>query len=155
MNDEALKLDNQLCFPLYAASRRIVGLYRPVLDALGLTYTQYITLLALWERDGVTVTSLGDRLYLDSGTLTPVLKKLAAQGLVTRDRGEADERTVVISLTHAGRELKTKAAEVPAKVASCVDLSPADARELHRLLQALLGPDCVVGGASAERSAER
>lgn len=143
MNDDALKLDNQLCFPLYAAARRITKLYRPVLDPLGLTYTQYITMLALWERDGVTVTDLGKRLFLDSGTLTPLLKRLDQQGLVTRVRGAEDERVVTVHLTERGRAMKAQAAEVPARVASCVNLSLADGRELHRLLHALLAEDAV------------
>jgi len=143
MNDAALKLDNQLCFPLYAASRRIIKLYRPVLDPLGLTYTQYITLLALWERDGESVSALGERLFLDSGTLTPLLKKLEAQGLVRRDRSPQDERNVLIRLTDAGRDLKIQAAEVPAKIASCVNLSMPDAVELHRILHLLLADDAM------------
>lgn len=136
--DEALRLDNQLCFPLYAASRMIIRLYRPALDPLGLTYTQYITLLALWERDDETVTQLGERLYLDSGTLTPLLKKLEIGGLVTRQRSTEDERTVRILLTKRGRALKKRAAEVPFTVASCINLPERDARELHRLLHQLL-----------------
>ena len=144
MNDAALRLDNQLCFPLYAASRRIIKLYRPVLDPLGLTYTQYITLLALWERDGETVTALGERLFLDSGTLTPLLKKLEVQGLVQRERSLEDERNVLIRLTDAGRALKTQAAEVPGQVASCVNLSMPDAVELHRILHLLLADDALV-----------
>lgn len=138
MGGDALRLDRQLCFPLYAASRVVVRLYRPVLEPLGLTYTQYITLLALWERDGVSVTELGERLFLDSGTLTPLLKKLEAQGLVVRERDAGDERVVIVSLTGAGKALKVKAAEVPAKVASCIDLPAGEAAELHRLLHALL-----------------
>ena len=138
VNDEALRLDNQLCFPLYAASHMIIRLYRPVLDPLGLTYTQYITLLALWERDDVTVKELGERLYLDSGTLTPLLKKLEAHGIVERERDSADERSVRIRLTESGTALKSQAAEVPSKVASCIDLPREDALELHRLLHALL-----------------
>ncbi len=144
MNDSALRLDNQLCFPLYAASRRIIKLYRPVLDPLGLTYTQYITLLALWERDGETVTALGERLFLDSGTLTPLLKKLESQGLVQRERSLEDERNVLIRLTAAGRALKTQAAAVPGQIASCVNLSMPDARELHRILHLLLADDALV-----------
>lgn len=138
VNDEALRLDNQLCFPLYAASHMIIRLYRPVLDPLGLTYTQYITLLALWERDDVTVKELGARLYLDSGTLTPLLKKLETRGIVERERDSADERSVRIRLTESGAALKSQAAEVPSKVASCIDLPREDALELHRLLYALL-----------------
>lgn len=143
MSDEMLKLDNQLCFPLYAASRRVIRLYRPVLDELGLTYTQYITLLALWEHDETSVKELGQRLYLDSGTLTPLLKKLQAQGLIERDRDQADERALVVRLTPAGLALKEQARDVPRRVASCVRLSAQDARELHRLLHLLLSDDVV------------
>lgn len=138
MSYESLKLDNQLCFPLYAASRRIVNLYRPVLGPLGLTYTQYITLLALWEDDGQTVKTLGNRLFLDSGTLTPLLKKLEAQGLVSRVRSTQDERNVTIHLTAAGHELKLEAVKVPQQIAQCVNLAENDARDLHRLLHMLL-----------------
>lgn len=138
MSYESLKLDNQLCFPLYAASRRIVNLYRPVLTPLGLTYTQYITMLALWEDDGQSVKTLGNRLFLDSGTLTPLLKKLEAQGLVRRVRSTQDERNVSIFLTAAGHELKIEAAKVPQQIAQCVNLAENDARDLHRLLHTLL-----------------
>ena len=106
MTNEMLRLDNQLCFPLYAASRKIVRMYRLLLEPLGLTYTQYITMMALWERDGVTVGELGQRLYLDSGTLTPLLKKMEAAGLVERHRGTEDERQVVITRTSDGRALE-------------------------------------------------
>ncbi len=144
MSDEMLKLENQLCFPLYAASRRVIRLYRPVLDELGLTYTQYITLLALWEHDEISVKTLGERLYLDSGTLTPLLKKLQAQGLIERERDEADERALVVRLTAEGRALKKRARDVPRRVASCVRLQPEDAQELHRLLHVLLSEDVLL-----------
>lgn len=145
MSDEAQKLDNQLCFPLYAASRKIIRLYRPVLDPLGLTYTQYITMLALWERDGITVKELGERLFLDSGTLTPLLKKLESQGVITRARDATDERAVIVALTAQGRSLKAEAAHVPGTVAQCVGVSRADAVELHRLLHLLLSDDVLEG----------
>lgn len=138
MDDQSLMLDRQLCFPLWAAARKVTSMYRPVLDSLGLTYTQYVTLLALWEADGVTVKELGARLYLDSGTLTPVLKKLEAQGRVTRARSHDDERQVLITLTAEGRELKDRAAQVPGAVASCISLPLEDAIELHRILHRLL-----------------
>jgi DNA-binding MarR family transcriptional regulator len=101
--DERLKLSSQLCFPIYAASRIVMKLYKPFLDPFGLTYTQYITLLALWEEDGISVKALGEKLFLDSGTLTPLLKKLESQGLLERVRNMADERSVVISLTDRGK----------------------------------------------------
>lgn len=111
--NEMLKLDNQLCFALYVCSKEIIKKYKPLLDPLGLTYTGYITMLALWEKDEVTVKDLGQKLYLDSGTLTPLLKKLELQNLVTRVRSLSDERNVVIKLTKNGHELKSKARQVP------------------------------------------
>lgn len=111
--NELLKLDNQLCFALYVCSKEIIKKYKPLLDPLGLTYTGYITMLALWEKDEITVKDLGQKLYLDSGTLTPLLKKLESQGLVTRIRSLSDERNVVIKLTDKGHELKSNAKMVP------------------------------------------
>ena len=136
--DEALKLGNQLCFPLYACSKEVIRRYTPYLDSLGLTYTQYITLMVLWENDGITVGELGERLLLDSGTLTPLLKKMESHGLLTRHRSESDERRVVVSLTPAGRDLKTEAAKVPLAMAGCVQLPPDEAAELVRLLRKVL-----------------
>ena len=135
---EAMKLGNQLCFPLYAASRNVINLYTPYLKPLGLTYTQYITLLALWEKDGVTVGELCGRLMLDNGTLSPLLKKMQQEGLVERKRSEEDERVVVITLTEEGRALQEKVKDVPVKVAGCVDLSPEKAMMLYALLCELL-----------------
>lgn len=111
--NEILKLDNQLCFALYVCSKEIIKKYKPLLDPLGLTYTGYITMLALWEKDEITVKDLGHKLYLDSGTLTPLLKKLESQHLITRVRSLSDERNVVIKLTQTGHELKSKAKLVP------------------------------------------
>ncbi len=145
MEYEALRLDRQLCFPLWAAARKVTSLYRPALEPLGLTYTQYVVLLALWERDGVTVRELGERLYLDSGTLTPVLKKLEAQGRITRRRGQEDERLVIITLTDAGRALKDEAASVPAAMGSCLPMPAEDAIQLHRILHELLETDASCG----------
>lgn len=113
MNFDALALDNQLCFALYVCSKEIIRKYTPLLEPLGLTYTSYITLLSLWEKDNVTVKELGERLFLDSGTLTPLLKKMEGQGLVTRTRGGKDERTVYIQLTDHGRGMKEKCVNVP------------------------------------------
>ena len=135
---EQLKLENQLCFPLYAAARAVVGKYGPLLKELGLTYTQYIVMMALWENDGVSVRSLGEKLHLDSGTLTPLLKKLENIGYVTRNRSEEDERVVLVSLTDTGRGLKEKAAEVPGEVASCVPLTPEEAAALYGLLYKII-----------------
>ena len=117
---EQLKLDNQLCFPLYAASRKIVSKYTPVLKPLGITYTQYLVFLVLWEQDGIKVGDLCRRLYLDNGTVTPLLKKMEAAGYVTRTREDEDERIVTVRLTDAGRDLQEKAADVPFCVGSCI-----------------------------------
>ncbi|MBQ6541968.1 MAG: MarR family transcriptional regulator [Lachnospiraceae bacterium] len=135
---EAMKLGNQLCFPLYAASRNVISLYTPYLKPLGLTYTQYITLLALWEKDGITVGELCGKLMLDNGTLSPLLKKMQQEGLVERTRSEEDERVVVITLTEEGRALKEKAKDIPVRVAGCIDLPPEKAMMLYSLLYELL-----------------
>ena len=136
--DEALKLENQLCFPLYACARKVTGLYTPYFKPLGITYTQYVVLLTLWEQDGRTVGELGRCLYLDSGTLTPLLKKLEERGLVTRPRSRTDERSVTISLTKEGWSMKEAAAQIPALVGSCVRLEPEEAKQLYVLLYKLL-----------------
>lgn len=141
MNDDALRLDRQLCFPLYACSREIVKKYKPFLDAIGLTYTQYIVMLVLWEEQTVTAKALGERLRLDSGTLTPLLKRLEAQGLIARARSPKDERTLVVSLTDAGRALKLDAADIPARIGACITISPDDAMTLYRILYQILGDD--------------
>ena len=135
---EAMKLANQLCFPLYAAARNVTGLYTPWLKPLGLTYTQYIVFLVLWEKDGVSVTEIGEKLMLDNGTLSPLLKKMEQAGYVRRERSREDERVVVITLTEAGRALQEKAKDVPAKVAGCIDLPPEKAQALYGLLYELL-----------------
>ena len=135
---EAMKLINQLCFPLYAAARNVTGLYTPWLKPLGLTYTQYIVLLVLWEKDGVSVTEIGEKLMLDNGTLSPLLKKLEQAGYVKRQRSHEDERVVVITLTEAGRTLQEQAKDVPLKVAGCIDLPPEKAQMLYALLYELL-----------------
>ncbi len=136
---EAMKLSRQLCFPLYAAARNVTGLYTPWLRPLGLTYTQYIALLVLWEEDGISVSALGERLMLDNGTLSPLLKKLEAAGLVERRRSSEDERVVVLTLTDEGRALQEKAKDVPARVAGCIELPPEKAQALYGLLYELLG----------------
>jgi len=129
--DEALKLDNQLCFAVYACAREITKLYHPLLKELGLTYTQYVTLLALWEQDGVTVKHLGGRLHLDSGTLTPLLKKLEQMGLVTRERDPQDERSVRIGLTEDGVRLKDKARDIPSKLVCQLGVTGKEAETLR------------------------
>ena len=136
--DEALRLSNQLCFPLYASARKVTGLYQPYLQPLGLTYTQYVTLLVLWEEDGQSVSALGERLFLDSGTLTPLLKKLEQRGLVRRERSREDERVVLVRLTDEGRALKEQAREIPMKVGSCIQLSPEETLSLYQTLYKLL-----------------
>ncbi len=135
---EAMKLENQLCFPLYAAARNVTGLYTPWLRPMGLTYTQYIVLLVLWEKDGISVSEIGERLMLDNGTLSPLLKKLEQAGYVERRRCPVDDRVVEITLTEAGKALQERAKNVPAGVAGCVDLSPEKAQMLYTLLYELL-----------------
>ncbi len=135
---EALKLENQLCFPLYACAREVVKKYKPFLDDIGLTYTQYVTMLVLWEKPEITSKEIGERLHLDSGTLTPVIKKLADKGLVTRRRAPEDERNLVVALTDAGLALRDRAARIPGQMAGCVRLDPEDARTLYRILYQLL-----------------
>ena len=137
--DEAMKLNNQLCFPLYAAARSVTNLYTPWLKPLGLTYTQYIVLLVLWEHDGISVSEIGEKLMLDNGTLSPLLKKMEQAGWVDRRRSTEDDRVVIITLTEAGRALRERAKEVPGKVASCIDLPPEKAQTLYVLLYELLG----------------
>jgi MarR family transcriptional regulator, organic hydroperoxide resistance regulator len=122
---EWLALDQQLCFALYSSSLAMTKFYKPVLEPLGLTYPQYLVMLVLWERDGATVSELGQRLTLDSGTLTPLLKRLQAGGLLARTRDTADERRVLVQLTAAGRALKARAAKVPPQVA-CAAACPLD-----------------------------
>ena len=136
---DALKLENQLCFPLYAASREVVKRYRPYLDELDITYTQYITMMVMWEEKEITVKALGEKLFLDSGTMTPVLKSLEAKGYVTRKRSTTDERSVSVFLTDSGEALKKKAVDIPAKVAGCVGLDGEEALQLYRLLDKVLG----------------
>lgn len=135
---DSLKLENQLCFPLYAASREVVKQYAPYLSNIGLTYTQYIVMLVLWERELIGAKQLCELLYLDSGTITPVVKKLEQMGHVTRRRSKEDERAIYISLTDAGTALKKRAAEIPAKMAQCLALSDEEARTLYKLLYKVL-----------------
>jgi len=132
---DPLQLDDQLCFALYSASRAVTRAYAPLLEPLGLTYPQYLVLLVLWERDGVPIKQLGERLALDSGTLTPLLKRLAAQGLVERRRGEDDERVVRIHLTAAGRALRSKARKVPMELACRAGYDLASERAMRELVR--------------------
>ena len=135
---EALKLVNQLCFPLYAAARNVTGLYTPYLKPLGLTYTQYLVFLVLWEKDEISVTEIGEKLMLDNGTLSPLLKKMEQAGYIKRKRSREDERVVEITLTEAGKALQEKAKDVPAQVSDCIDLPPEKAQTLYALLYELL-----------------
>ena len=135
---ECLKLSKQLCFPLYACSREMIKLYKPFLDELGLTYTQYITLMVLWEHKAMTVKALGQELYLDSGTLTPLLKKLEEKGLVTRRRSDLDERNLIVTITELGESMRDRALHIPEEMAKCVNLPREDIRDLYRMLHQLL-----------------
>lgn len=141
MNDkyDVLKLENQLCFPLYACAKEVVKRYKPFLDAIDLTYTQYIAMMVLWEHKEMNVKELGSYLFLDSGTLTPVLKKLEQKGYITRKRSEKDERVLDVAITPKGEELREQAVEIPMKIGSCVALEQEEAVELHRILHKLLG----------------
>lgn len=136
---DVLKLENQLCFPLYACSKEIVKKYKPYLDELDLTYTQYITMMVLWENNQMNVKELGRYLYLDSGTLTPVLKKLEQKGLVERTRSKEDERVLSVTLTKTGNELKEKAVQIPSLIGACVNLEPEEAKLLYKILYKILG----------------
>ena len=135
--DEALMLENQLCFALYSASLAMTKLYKPLLDELGLTYPQYLVMLVLWEGDGLMVSELGQRLFLDSGTLTPLLKRLEASGLVSRMRDVQDERRVHIHLTSAGRKLRARAAKVPGCVLAASQCSIPELLQLTEQVRAL------------------
>ncbi|MBJ6760178.1 MarR family transcriptional regulator [Myxococcaceae bacterium JPH2] len=135
--DDSLRLDRQLCFPLYAAARAMVQAYAPLLEKLGLTYPQYLVMLVLWEEDGVSVKALGERLFLDSGTLTPLLKRLETQGLVRRERSTEDARSVRVSLTTSGRALKRKAASVPEAMSCRLGMSLEEVTRLRRDMRRL------------------
>lgn len=135
--DALLQLDNQLCFALYSTSLAMTKLYKPLLEELGLTYPQYLAMLVLWEKDGLMVSELGDRLYLDSGTLTPLLKRLESSGLVSRLRDVEDERRVHITLTAAGRKLKSQAAKIPGCILSASQCSIPELIALTQQMQAL------------------
>ncbi len=135
---EAMRLSHQLCFPLYAAARNITGLYTPWLNPLGITYTQYLVFLVLWEKDDVSVSEIGAQLMLDNGTLSPLLKKLEKTGYIERHRDPEDDRVVRITLTKEGKTLQERAKDIPAKVAGCVNLPMEKAQQLYTLLYELL-----------------
>ena len=133
-----LRLGNQLCFPLYAAARRVVNSYTPYLKPVGLTYTQYIVMMALWEKEVLTVGELCRLLYLDNGTVTPLLKKLEDAGYVSRSRSKTDERVVTVNITDVGRSLREQAKDVPFAVGKCISMQPDEAQTLHKLLHKLM-----------------
>lgn len=136
---DVLRLDHQLCFPLYACAKEIVRRYKPFLDEIGLTYTQYITMMVLWEKKQVTVKELGESLFLDSGTLTPLLKKMEQKQLLTRARSKEDERVLLVTITEEGEALKEKAVNVPTQLMNCITIDPEDAEKLYELLYKALG----------------
>ena len=137
-NYEALKLENQLCFPLYAASRDVIKQYKPMLDKLELTYTQYIVMMVLWERQQITTKEMGKMLHLDSGTLTPLLKKMEAKGLVTRKRSEFDERNLTVTITEKGMQLRDAAVEIPEQMVKCNALDAEESATLYKLLYKIM-----------------
>lgn len=147
-----LHLDRQLCFLLYAASRKMVQLYRPLLDELGLTYPQYLVMLVLWQEDSATVKELGERLYLDSGTLTPLLKRLESEQLVTRERDREDERRMVISLTEQGRTLKHQASRIPEQLICKTNLTNEEYLRLKNEFESLLRRLHTIDGREKTRS---
>ena len=136
---DVLKLDNQICFPLYACAKEVVRRYKPFLDEIDLTYTQYIAMMVLWEEKSISVKDLGEKLYLDSGTLTPLLKTLEKKGFVKRERSSEDERVLIVTVTVEGMLLREKAVKVPSKVGSCIGIDPEEAKTLYTILYKVLG----------------
>lgn len=132
--EKELKLENQLCFPLYIASKEVIKKYRPLLEVLDLTYTQYITMMVLWEKKELNVKTLGNILLLDSGTLTPLLRKLETKGYINRIRNEEDERNLIITITEKGEELKKNVKGIPTEVGKCINLTKDEAYTLYSLL---------------------
>ena len=137
--NNALNIEDQLCFPLYVCSREVIKRYKPFLDEIDLTYTQYIAMMVMWDKKTVTVKEMGEILYLDSGTLTPMLKKMEQKGLVTRHRSTEDERNLIVTITKAGEELREKAEDIPDKIAGCIDVTPEEAQTLYGILSKILG----------------
>ena len=142
---EAMKLEHQLCFPLYAAARNVISLYTPHLKPFGLTYTQYLVFLVLWEKDGIPVGEICEKLMLDNGTISPLLKKMQQAGYIEKTRSKADDRVVTITLTKEGKDLQKKMKDIPLQVVSCVSLDPQKAQTLYSLLYELLGKDIITG----------
>lgn len=137
-NYDCLKLENQLCFPLYAASKEVIRKYKPFLDELNITYTQYITLMVLWENNNINVKELGEKLFLDSGTLTPLLKNLEQKGYIVRKRSNHDERNLIVSLTKDGIKLREKAKDIPSKIGKCINLNYDESLKLYEILYKIL-----------------
>ncbi|KMQ67405.1 MarR family transcriptional regulator [Chryseobacterium sp. FH2] len=137
-NLKQLKLENQICFPLYVIAKEITGLYRPFLDKLDITYPQYLVMMVLWENDGLAVNIIGEKIFLDSGTLTPLLKRLETKGFIIRKRKKEDERVVEIFLTENGKQLQQKACEIPGKIQQKIDIQPGDLIELKNTIQKIL-----------------
>lgn len=137
-NFNVLKIENQLCFPLYACAKGVVKKYKPYLDKIDLTYTQYITMMIMWDKKQINVKSLGECLYLDSGTLTPLLKRLETKGYITRERSSDDERNLIVSITEKGENLKQEAVGIPKSLSGCVDLTAEEAVQLYTLLYKIL-----------------
>ncbi len=135
---DSLKLENQLCFPLYACSKEIIRNYKPFLDKIDLTYTQYITMMVLWEKKSINVKDLGEQLYLDSGTLTPLLKKMESKGYITRNRSDKDERNLIIKVTDKGMELRDEALDVPKEMKKCIRLTSEEASFLYKILYKMI-----------------
>lgn len=135
---EALRLENQLCFPLYACAKEVTRRYKPFLDPLGLTYTQYITMMVMWEKKEVRVKDLGEVLYLDSGTLTPLLKRLEQKGLISRSRYQEDERALCVRITEEGEKLRETAKSVPVSMRACIPLSDEEMLVMKKLLSRTL-----------------
>lgn len=133
--EDLQKLENQICFPLYAASRLIIKKYNPLLESFNITYTQYLVLMVLWENNGVSVSELGEKLYLDSGTLTPVLKKMESSELLKRERSNKDERSVIVTLTPQGKTLKKRLKDIPNKMGVCINAPNEDIIKLRTMLQ--------------------
>ena len=136
---DVLKLENQLCFPLYAAAKEVVKAYKPYLDELDLTYTQYITMMVMWEHKELKIKDVGEYLYLDSGTLTPLIKRLEEKGYVTRRRSKKDERDLIVTITDKGEALKEKAVHIPERLGSCIELDPQKAKMIYDVLYEIIG----------------
>jgi len=135
---DGLKLENQLCFPIYACSHEIIKKYKPFLDKIGLTYTQYITMMVMWDKQEISARDLGIILHLDSGTLTPLLKRMQGMGLITRTRSKTDERILNVKITSSGNALKEKATSIPKQIRSCVGLTEEECKTLYKILYKIL-----------------